>query len=301
MLNLRQSMFSKNSYCCYRFIGDIHGSYTDSESPAFEVPIEGHDKPMRAALFLRDGLPSFARIVIEDVDENSDLEPYTKTINGLFVHLISVLKLSANNYNLYWDEFVAATYPKAGATHGMSISAESQYSPNGPDWNTFDWSAFSNIFAGTSQARTILSYLTVGIDTRIPAQFRFLALFMIVERLYQRKGKWRNTAARDAMLDAYRDRLVPASYTESTFKFLNDLRNRCAHPRVGSKDEEGAHSLNPEGVALVEQALDGMIQLCFKLIESNTSTRFSETPPEDATNMLHIQVPRAVKTLNPPN
>ncbi len=269
-------------YCYIRFFGELNGAYDFSDAPAFRSEITGSSKPMGISLFAKGGVPEAILIEIGGVTEEDDLEPFGQLIHSLCEHMRLVLTVTVSPF-LQYHPVVMATYLKAGMAQA-SIDTSTIYK----EIQEPNWTGIKGVFNETSGIRSLFGYFAVGCNEAIPFQFRFLSLFMIIERLFKKSNVW-DKASRDQILDQHHAALTPAGWQGSTFAYLSNIRDKCAHPWIGSKGAEGTHSLSAHGNMEIGVVLHGLIKLCSDLLMSKSAVQLlatSEPPSEDAVKLI---------------
>ncbi len=273
-------------FCTYRFVEFVEGEYTDFETPAFELPVEDPERSVKFALFLRDSSPAFARILVENADEQTDLSGYGPTFEKLFGHLLTILRLFVNP-SLNWDQLTVASNPKAGTLGGLAISTKSIFEERAEQLQAINWTNIGAIYAGTSPAGIEVSYFQLGTNEKMPVQYRYLSLFQLFERRFKKNNKWVKQD-RDDFLAEFEWVPFTNGQKSNLFAYLSELRDKCAHPRVGSKDTDGFHLLNPSTEKELSAIIPGMIAMVSRIIENQCGIGFSAVAPPGATPLAKI-------------
>lgn len=240
--------------------------------PAFSTTISYEDNEYGFSLFCDlAGQPHFGRFRIDGLTEDVIPERCLPIIQITKEHLLTVLRLfyqlDANLFPLqFWSFF------KDGIPHDVNLRVEPHRS------HAFDPQATRALFELSIGLREELRLFADGSDPRLPLQYRLLSLYKVLETRFKHRGQWKK-AALEAQLAPYSSRLREVDGEKSPAALLHDMRDRCAHIKVGRKKEaRGVTPLNHREMVKAEKLLPILVDVCRAVVNEAALGKVVVTP-----------------------
>mgnify|MGYP001810215465 CR=1 FL=1 len=266
-------------YCLYYWlIAPLRDGLNDSPArqPVWTIPIDlATYEPMELALYLdAHGLPHFGRLKIRNLPSASmpqELEPLLLAVRE---HLLSVLRMTYRpDVRLAQPSSVHGFF-RDEDSYDVRLQIDQYESVN------FDPEPTKHLFVQSFDLREHLRLYMDGSDERIPVQYRFLSLYKLLELLYRPHGQWRKRELQ-SRLAPFQTMLSEQGFTSDPSVLLHELRDKCAHIRVGKsaeREERGASYLNAKQLARVQRALPALRSACLASLNEIAAGKFQIGP-----------------------
>jgi hypothetical protein len=213
------------------------------------------------------GVAKYLRISMPGLVEDSIPLEHGQHLQGLIEHMITVLRIS------YAHELVAFPIPvwvfaNDGEEWRINMKLQFRLTParlNGP--------ATQNLYASSYAMREELRLFADGADNRIPLQYRLLSLYRLLELLFRREDKWDNSGMQ-AAFEPHAGRLRELGIKRNIVKYVHEMRDRCAHIRVGRKGRFGVTHLKHAEAKRVNDLLPIMLDVCAAELNARAAGKF---------------------------
>lgn len=205
----------------------------------FEVSLVG--SPHRAELVRVGTLNSDGNLSAKQLE----------VVDKLMDHSIALLKLTVDpGYDRL--RFGERT-PNFGA-HGVDGKPSLNLSMRMTDGLPEDvGTAFRTALGASIEHRPLIMLLADATSPTLPLQYRYLSLYKILELEFRAAGRW---SGLDEVLapyfDKYRERNIS---TRSLPNLVHEMRDKCAHIKVGGNDSIGILGLSGEDAATVRRLM----------------------------------------------
>lgn len=208
-------------------------------------------------------------IRVQTMNSDGDLTPrQARTVSQLIDHMISVLRFTTDQHvEKLWFGQETMNFGSHGDINGnpkfgVSISL---HSPS--DYQT-DFESVAAIYSRTVRDRSLFKLLGDSQHPALPLQYRYLSLYKMLEHEFRIGKKWPNLRTALAHLDEEFRSLKISS--RSLDNFIHDLRDRCAHIKIGNSGDLGLTGLSTEDAEVVEK----VIPLLMKAIQTHFSKKY---------------------------
>jgi hypothetical protein len=258
--------------CLYCWLFEpIHDSFEDSSDsiPSFSIPVHSDGRTSVLSLFADDrGRPLYVRMEIPRLEQEAIPDEMGPVLQTTKEHLLTVLRFTYDPqvklfpYSLW-------SFVDEGQDYKWGVDITRKFG-----CRTLDVDRTRRVFAGSWKQREEVRLLSDGVDERIPAQYRYLSLYKILEIHYKHNGRWRQNEL-EKFLEEHRSVFTSAGLTKSPRRLIHTLRDKCAHIRTGSNNERlGVTHLNQKDLIEVNQVLTLLETLCVSILNSRADGAF---------------------------
>lgn len=246
---------------------------TDKEgrSPTLEVTIKFRDQDYKVALFSDvDCRPEFVRLTIPGLDEEripDDLLPFIQSVRE---HMLTTLRL-AYDENARFFPFHFWNFKPEGQTSTTDMEIALNLRP------MLNADLLRNLFTSSLNHREEFRLFNNGTNEGIPAQYRFLSLYKLLEMRFKKRGQWQQGFSE--LIEAFRATFEQNQLPGDPTSLIHSFRDKCAHIRTGGKRELlGVSELNHKELATVLKVLPIMIEMGAKILGDLTENRVAIRP-----------------------
>jgi hypothetical protein len=217
-------------------------------------------------------------IRVQSVNSDGSLTPeQARTVSQLVDHMISVLRFTTDQHveKLWFGQetisFGSHGDAKGNPKFGVSISLHS------PSDYQLDFKSVADVYSHTVHDRDLFKLLGDSQHPSLPLQYRYLSLYKILEHEFRIGKKWPDLRKALAPWDEeFRSLKISSQLLDN---FIHDLRDRCAHIRIGNSGELGLTGLSTEDTEVVEK----VVPIIMKVVQAHLSQkypalRFHDTP-----------------------
>ncbi len=191
-------------------------------------------------------------------------QPEIKVINELKELILSLLRIMHDSSIEQWrHEEDTVNFGSFGDSEGkpnFSVTL-SLTGGKGP----LPLQGIGQIFSATQEHKPFIRLLDDGMQPRLPAQYRFLSLYKLLELELKVKGKW---VGLSDFISPFEEefRLLGVSKRPLS-KFLHEFRDRCAHIKLGGKDELGVTGLSPSDSETFRKMKPLMLKMAITILK----------------------------------
>jgi len=240
-------------------------------SSTFEVRIKFRDQNYKVALFSDvDCRPEFVRLTIPGLDEEripDDLLPFIQSVRE---HMLTKLRLATMKISGCFL-FIFGISSREGHTPTTDMEIELNLRP------TLNPELLRNLFTSSLNHREEFRLFNNGTNEGIPAQYRFLSLYKLLEMRFKKQGQWQQGFSE--LIEAFRVEFEQKQLSGDPISLIHGLRDKCAHIRTGSKRELlGVSELNHKQLVTVLKVLPIMIEMGAKILGDLTENRVAIRP-----------------------
>jgi hypothetical protein len=221
-------------------------------------------------------------IRVQSVHSDGNLSPeQARLVSQLVDHMITVLRLTTDQHvEKLWfgqDTISIGSHGDENGKPNLGI----RISLHSPADFKVDYANVAAVYSQTIAERSLLKLLGDSQYPTLPLQYKYLSLYKILEHEFRVDKKWPGLQDLLAPCEAHFKALGASA--KSLDNFLHDLRDKCAHIRIGKKSELGITGLNSHDTALVEKVMPLLRQAVFlHLSKKYPNLRFSPpAPPSD--------------------
>ncbi len=238
--------------------------------PAFDVPITFRGQSFKLALFTDgDGIPQFARLEISCLEKEEIPETLLPMIQGVREHLLSVLRVTYDQ-ELQFFRRPMWTFVDEGNPRYVHLKME---------WRSvktpLNAETTKNFLLATSPFSEELRLFVDGVDQYIPLQYRYLSLYKLLELHFKKSDGWRAKELANCF-QPFADDFRELGVTGKPLKHIHQLRDKCAHIKVGKKNERfGVTHLRRDEAAQVEKILPILANICSQIIQERSGGSFA--------------------------
>ena len=261
---------------CYYYwlIEPLRSEYRDDSEnePASSVNIYDEHETYTLSLFLDEqGEPYFARFTIPNLAKECIPEHLQPLLHEVKEHLISVLKVTwRGSASIFRFSIWHFQDPNEAFSMGWNLEEVTD--------SSFRVDQMKDVFVSTFSERHVLRLFVNGIDSGLPLQYRFLALYKIIEDRFKSKGSW-NYDELNTFLSKYQFLFEGKGVKKKPKNYIHDIRDRCSHVRTGSV--LGVTDLNSELQNEVRSILPVMSSMCCDLVNEMGNGDFEIGHPND--------------------
>jgi hypothetical protein len=262
-------------YCHYYWgIEPLRGGIKDDPSrvPVFTIPMDWYGTLYELSVFCdNEGLPEIARLRIPNLTEEKIPEKVLPIIQVVKEHLLTTLRATFLSGISLWEHSAWAFFDEGNP---YSINLRADYFGR----DIFEPGKSRGFFVATFSMREVVRLYVDGTNAGLPLQYRFLSMYKILENHFKSKGRW-NIKALDAFLGRFSSEFDAQGFQGNLAGVLHNLRDKCAHIKVGSKRETlGVTHLNHPEAVKAEKALKVLKNVCASLLNERAEGAFFVTP-----------------------
>lgn len=256
-------------YCVnYWLIDPLRGGIDDNgqREPSIDHNIAWRDESYPFALICDDdGAPKFARLDIpcptgEQIPENA--KPLLTIVRE---HLLSTLRLTWRE-DVQFVPFTCWMFWEDDKPRKFNLELDMKGK------ESFNPKVASPLFIHAEPLREEVRLFVDGLDERIPAQYRYLAFYKLIEIRFKQRKKWNEQSLRES-LDNFREHHRGDNPSLNLRNELHDLRDKCAH--IKSKREViGVTQLQHDELVRVGYMLPLLRELCRAFINEQAGGKF---------------------------
>ncbi len=119
-----------------------------------------------------------------------------------------------------------------------------------------------NVFGGSLQHRALTKLLADALTPSLPLQYRYLSLYKIFEYEFRKEGRWSGLAELFQSYDVEYQALGLS--TRSLNNLFHEMRDKCAHIKVGKLDNLGVIGMTSPDAKVVTKLLELLLGMLAK-------------------------------------
>lgn len=233
---------------------------------AVEFPVNLDGTNYALSLFWgEDDSPHFARLLIAGLPTEELPGRLLPEIRHVKEHLLTCLKLYLGP-TISQLPFVVYCFSESGQPYDITIGLETGRR------GKFKPEALRALFLSSFGHREELRLLMNGLDFRLPAAYRFLSLYKVLEIHYKSGGRWRLADLQSAFATSIPTDGIDA---RSVISYIHRIRDKCAHARIGKRIEAaGITELSYDDEVEVKHAIRLVGQVCTLAINASAVGSF---------------------------
>jgi len=245
---------SNKTWFNYTPISGVGSEIKDDGSRVLcSIPVEREEEllPLEIALIGDETRLDLIRVGTPNSDGDLS-EQEVHQIGNIMDHVISVIRLL---YDSNLDRLYLAGRPislgqfsRDDGSPQLSVNAKEFANPV-----KFDGAQLKNAIIATAPMRVALSLLVEALHPRTPLVFKYLCFYKILELEFRKNGHW---VGLDKHLQHYEGAFRDLNISKSKLRnFLHNYRDKCAHIKIGSRDEIGRTGMGSREGAIVSKFL----------------------------------------------
>jgi hypothetical protein len=143
--------------------------------------------------------------------------------------------------------------------------------------STLNPELLQNLFTSSLNHPEEFRLFNNGTDKAIPAQYRFLSLYKLLEMRFKKRGEWQQGFSE--LVKAFKAQFEQKQSSGEPISLVHSLRDKCAHIRTGRKRELlGVSEPNHKQLVTVLKMLPIMIEMGAKILGDLTENRCRNLP-----------------------
>jgi hypothetical protein len=272
----------------YCFLTPIDEQFKDDAPPLCTVPIEVKaGRILEAAILGTQNTVKAFRLAFPDLEsETFDIED-RKLFDRFQKLMLDAIRLGydpcADYFRMGEHVLYTFVFAEAGAPPPLDIRLVQKINPE----YRVNTEGIRQLFAGPKALRPILHLIADSGDVRLPAHFRFLSLYKILEMHYgEIRPKKEVNAFLNPRLAIFSTDYPDVTTTEAACTLLRNLRNRSAHIILERGDRGFSHfDTPPDDVVKVLPVIRHLAIQCVRLNYPDSPLQFA-TSPEDLAEQI---------------
>lgn len=224
------------------------------------------------------GTPSAVELIrVATLNSDGNLNPVQiETVGKLMDHMFAVLRFTYNAdvaaVRFGENRISLGSHDNDGKPSlAIKMRPENDESYRVPSDN------IRNVFVSSMKIRHLMKLLSDTQNPEIPLQYQFLSLYKIFELEFRRGRKWHGL---NELMLKYKDRYQALKLKQRSLESLmHELRDKCAHIKVGGNDDLGIVGLDGPDAKIVASAMPLLKQIVIEHISSKY-TDLNFHPPE---------------------
>jgi hypothetical protein len=271
---------SRKTWFNYTALSGIGTKVTDDASRVLcSMPIQREQglAPIELAIIGSQSKLELIRVGTPDGDgELSPEEIYR--IDSITDHAISVIRLLYNfNVDLWsvgGNHLKIGQHSKDDGSPQLSLDIKT-FAPPGQ----FDGKKLKEAISATLPIRVLISLLAQAQDPITPVVFKYLCLYKILELELKTNGYW---VGLEDHLSKYENSFRELNISGAKLKnFLHNYRDKCAHIKIGSRDEIGLTGIGSKDGTIVTNFMPLFHRVVTDLVNKRYSDKVRIDPPAE--------------------
>lgn len=238
---------------------------------SFKVHVKEH-RTVHVALIGNRSEIRLLRVSIEKTENGQLSDREQRAIGDIFEHLLATLSFTydVNVSPIYAPGIIGsltlATLTDDGAPPSLNFKIGARLNPN---W-TVNPDNIARTFSKTWGKRNLIKLVADAQNPVLPIQYRYLSIYKVFELGYRQSKKWKPEFR--AFLDGFAIEFQQLNLSRrSIWKFIHELRDKCAHIRLGN-NSTGIIGLNSSDGQLVQKFLP----LFSRMLKAHLNREFAE-------------------------
>jgi hypothetical protein len=232
-------------------------------------------------------------IRVQSVHSDGNLSPeQQQLVSQLMDHMISVLRLTTDQHveRLWFGQETISVGSHGDENGKPNLGIE--IAMHAPAEFKVGYENVATVFSQTVNERSLLKLLGDSQNPTLPLQYQYLSLYKILEHELRDGKKW--PGLQDILGPCEEDFKALGLSAKSFDNLLHDLRDKCAHIRIGKKNELGITGLSSRDTELVDKMMPLLKRAVFlQLSRKYPNLKFSaptarpNASPSGGPNLAH--------------
>lgn len=277
----------------YSFIRPVPEDFKDdgTSEPLVAVPVELKDgRTWQAAVLGTPSAVRAVRISIPGLEGEKIPEEDLKRSMRLRDYILDCVRMAYDPSAEYLGngEHTLSAWNFRGPEEGPHLDLKIS-EPLNPDYRV-NAEGLKHLIAAQPKIRPIVHLIATGSDPRIPAQFRFLSFYKIIELHYRVTANARFNKFIETHVSEFQALNPAIRSARDVCRLLTTLRNKCAHIKL-TKGEFGFSHIEGKADELVRMMslLRRIAIRCVNVNHPQSSLRFASTPEEAAAHFAEME------------
>jgi len=241
--------------------------------PAVDVTIECNGTEHKALVFTNSsGRPELIKALLTGLPSQEIPEDCLPFLQSIKEHMLTALRLAYDENISAWD-FSMWSFAEDDKTPSLNVAVKLPSRPVTPD-------VISNLFAQSLNFREQFRLYSNGVNEGIPAQYRFLSLYKLIEMQFRRKGKWNQSKLRE-LVQQFDSDFRQKGIKNDPIAAIHAYRDKCAHITSGKRrDSIGVSELNHKELVSVLTILPVVARIGAEILRQLTEGKVVIQPPD---------------------
>jgi hypothetical protein len=232
--------------------------------PFVDVTIEFNGNEHKAVVFTNDvGRPELIKALLTGLPSKEIPGEFLPFLQSIKEHMLTALRLAYDENIALWDMSMWS-FAEDDKTPTLNVAVKLPGRLVTPE-------AITNLFAQSLSHREQFRLYSNGVNEGIPAQYRFLSFYKLIEMQFRRRGKWNGGKLRE-FVQRFAADFRQKGITKDPISEMHTYRDKCAHIRSGKgPDSLGVSELNHKELVSLLRILPVMAKLGAEILRQLTN------------------------------